>query len=724
VSGAESTPPHSPLRALLSPTSIAVVGASADRTKIRGTLFHQIVAAGFAGLLYPITSSVPEIAGHRCYPTISAVGAPIDLAIVAIPTEVVMGVLEDCAAAGVRTALVLTSGFAEQGGQRVVLQDRMSRLARSSGMRICGPNSVGFFNAVDRVAATFSPAVGKGQARAATKLAGRHRVGVISQSGGMGFTFYDYGSPLGLGFSCLVNTGNEVDITASDVFLHMAQDPATDVILLFLEGLRDPVRFIEAADAAAAAGKPVVVCKVGRSQAATRAAQSHTANMTGWDAAYDAVFRRYGMTVASDPEEMTAIAAALATCPPALGRRVGIVTVSGGTGALMSDALAAKGFTVPELSEALQREIGALIPSFGSAANPVDATASGAFDGGLENTVDRLAASDEVDAIILVTSLANETRVGLGEEGLRRIVQRQTKPVLCYSYTRPSALACATLAEAGMVVNMHLTWTVRALRALAERGCFRYRPQSPPSGAALSPSEAAPVETAAAKTGAGGALCEYEARALLEQGGVVRGSGVLVRERSGLQAAGEAAGWPVAMKIQSPDILHKTEVGGVALNLGDPAALEETYDRILAAATRVAPNARIHGVLLQTMAPKGLEMIVSAINDPTFGPIMMVGAGGVNAELYRDVAYRLAPLDEADAADMLAELRSAPLLRGWRGAPAADIPALTGLIARLSRFALQRRGEMTEIELNPVLVHTAGEGCTVVDALLVLGAPA
>jgi len=702
--------PNSPLQALLSPASIAVVGASADRTKIRGTLFHQIVAGGFAGRLYPITSSAPEITGYRCYPTISAVGAPIDLAIIAIPTEAVMGVLEECAAAGVRTALVLTSGFAEQGGKQVLLQDRMSRLAGASGMRICGPNSVGFFNAVDRVAATFSPAVGKGLART-TKVAGERRVGVISQSGGMGFTFYDYGSPLGLGFSCLINTGNEADITASDLLLYMAQDPATNVILMFLEGLRDPERFIEAAAAAAVAGKPVVVCKVGRSKAAARAAQSHTANMTGWDAAYDAVFHRFGMIVSRDPEEMTAIAAALATCPPAAGRRVGIVTVSGGTGALLSDALAAEGFTVPELSEALQREVGALIPSFGSAVNPVDATASGAFDGGLENTVDRLAASDEVDAVIMVTSLANEERVGLGVDALRRIVQCRGKPVLCYSYTRPSALACATLAEAGMVVNMHLTWTVRALRALAERGRFNYRPQE------VVRLRLAPTPVGA---GAGRTLCEYEARALLEQGGVVPRSGMLVRERSGLQAAGEAAGWPVAMKIQSPDIPHKTEVGGVALNLHNAATLEEAYDRMLADIARMVPEARIHGVLVQAMAQKGLEMIVSTINDPTFGPIMMVGAGGVTAELYKDVAYRLAPLDEADAADMLVELRSAPLLQGWRGAPAVDTAALNGLIARLSQFAVQHRSDAVEIELNPVLVHTAGEGCTVVDALLLL----
>ncbi len=329
------------LAPLLSPTSVAVVGASADRSKIRGALFHQLVASGFRGRLYPITPSVAEIDGHRCYPTIAAIGEPVDLAIVAIPPDAVMGVLEACAAAGVRSALVLTSGFAEQGGESKGLQDRMTALARSSGMRVCGPNSVGLFNAVAQVAATFSPAVEPKAGRAVIPPTAR-RVGVISQSGGIGFSFYDYGRPLGLGFSCIVNTGNEADVTAGDLFLHMARDPATDVIVLFLEGVRDPQRFLEAAQAAAEADKPVVVVKTGRSAASTRAAVSHTANMTGWDVAYDAVFRKFGITVAHDPEEMTTIAAVLATAPAARGNRVGIITVSGGGGALMSDVLAAR----------------------------------------------------------------------------------------------------------------------------------------------------------------------------------------------------------------------------------------------------------------------------------------------------------------------------------------------------------------------------------------------
>ncbi len=698
------TPQTGELAALLAPASIAVVGASADRTKIRGTLFHQLVASGYGGRLYPITSSVPEIEGHRCYPTVSAVGEPIDLAIVAIPPEAVMGVLEECAAGGVRSALVLTSGFAEQGGESKDMQDRMTALARSTGMRICGPNSVGLYNAIASVAATFSPAIEQKAGRPVIPPSAR-RVGVISQSGGMGFSFYDYGRPLGLGFSCIVNTGNEADVTAGDLFLHMARDPATDVIILFLEGVRDPARFIEAAQEAAEAGKPVVVVKIGRSIASARAAISHTANMTGWDVAYDAVFRKYGITVAHDLEEMTAIAAVFATCPAARGNRIGILTVSGGGGALMSDALAANGMVVPELSPELQAEIAKLIPSYGAAGNPVDITASGAFDGGLDLALELLAGSDEVDAVIIVGSLASERRVSFDTERLRRIVARQTKPVLIYSYTRPSALACTELQKAGLVPGIHLTWTAKAMRALVERG--RYRPPARPTPATAQP-----------MPGLRQGLCEYEVKSLLATAGIGHARGQLVTARTELVDAAAAVGWPVALKIQSPDLPHKSEVGGVALALADGPALLAAYDAMTASVARHRPDAHIHGVLIEPMAKRGVEMIVSTMNDPTFGPVITLGAGGVNTELYKDLSCRLAPVDEAEALAMLADLRSAPLLHGWRGAAPSDTAALAKLVADLSHFAMAERATVTEIELNPVLVHQAG--CTVADALLSL----
>jgi acetyltransferase len=699
------------LDSFLSPGSIAVIGASPERAKIRGVLFHQLANAGYGGRLYPINPGYEEIGGLKCYKSISAVGAPIDLAIVAIPTESVLPALEECASAGVRNALVLTSGFAEQGGAQAAVQNEITALARRTGMRICGPNAVGFYNDRDRVAATFSPAVEPKPGRDDVPASAR-RVGVVSQSGGMAFTFYDYGRPLGLGFSHIVNTGNEVDLTLGDFFAHMVEDPATSVILLFVEGVRDPDRFIAAAAAAAEAGKPVIVCKVGRSQAAERAAVSHTANMTGWDAAYDAVFKKYGIIVASDPEEMTAIAAAFATCPSARGNRVGVITVSGGTGALASDALTAQGLALPELSPGLQRRIVELLPAYGSAQNPVDVTAQGNFSGGLGKTVQLLAASDEVDAIVLVGSLASENRVGIDVAAIRPVVEAQEKPILFYTYTRPSALARRTLAEAGLVVNVHLTWTARAVRALAEKGRFR-----PPRPMPLRDARSFhSIETALQKGER--AFSEYETKQLLAAFGIAGPPQALARSEAELQEAAATVGFPVALKVQSADILHKTEVGGVRLSIADPDALARSWAEMMAEVRRKQPSARIDGALVQRMAPKGVEMIVGVVRDAVFGPIVMVGAGGVNAELFKDASYRPAPVDADEACAMLGELRSLALLEGWRGAEPADIEALCRLIEQVSTFAAVFRDSVREIELNPVLVHRRGMGCTLVDALL------
>jgi acyl-CoA synthetase (NDP forming) len=702
------------LGSFLSPASVAVVGASPKRSKIRGILFHQLANSGYRGRLYPIHPGHEEIGGIRCFPSVSAVGAPIDLAVVAIPTERVLPVLEECASVGVRNALVLTSGFAEQGGAQAALQSEITALARRTGLRVCGPNSVGFYSDRERVAATFSPAVEPRPGREEIPASAR-RVGVVSQSGGMAFTFYDYGRPLGLGFSHIVNTGNEVDLTLSDFFLHMAEDTATAVILLFVEGVRDPERFIAAAEAAAAAGKPVIVCKIGRSQAAARAAVSHTANMTGWDAAYEAVFRRYGIIVASDPEEMTAIAAACATCPPARGRRVGVISVSGGTGALASDAFAAQGLTVPELSPGLQQEIAKLLPAYGSARNPVDMTAQGNFSGGLGAALALLEASEEVDATVLVASLASETRLGIDVEAIGSIVAAQRKPVLFYTYTRPSALARRMLAGAGLVANLHLTWTARSLRALADRG--RFRPPLPvplPSASSFPAIEAALRERK-------GALTEFETKQLLAEFGIAGPSQFLVRSEAELRDAAARLGWPLALKVQSADIPHKTEAGGVRLDIADADALTRQWSEMLGEVRRKMPAARIDGTLVQHMAPKGVEMIVGIVRDAVFGPIVMVGAGGVNVELYKDASYRPAPVGREEARTMLDELRSLPLLEGWRGAEPADIDALCRLIEEVSVFAAVFQDRVREIELNPVLVHPRGMGCTVIDALLTTG---
>ena len=434
--------------------------------------------------------------------------------------------------------------------------------------------------------------------------------------------------------------------------------------------------------------------------------------MAGWDIGYDAMFRRHGIIVATELDEALGIAAALASNPPARGGRVAVVTVSGGAGAWSADALAAVGLEVPELGAATQAAIRAFIPSYGSTRNPVDLTAAGVHGGGLLRAVELLSHDPDVDQVAVITSLSNPARVSIYGPELATLLAQRLKPVLFYSYTLPSPLGRRILAEAGAVIMPSMAVLATACRALAERG--RY--------AAPLPAEPEPLPEAvrAVLSSHAGPLAEHAAKALLAACGASVTPARLVTHAAGLGDAAAALGFPLAAKIQSSAIPHKTEAGGVRLGIADLPALEAAFADILANAARHSPDALVDGVLLEPMATRGVEIIIGIVRDPTFGPVVMVGAGGVATEVFQDTAYRLAPVDEAEATAMLRELRSARLLDSFRGAPPADIPALARLVALVSRFAYAGRATVAELELNPVITHPAGQGCTIVDALLVL----
>ncbi len=687
------------LHSFFNPRSVAIVGASPDSTKIRGALLHLLQKNGYPGAIYPINPSYGEIDGLRCYPSAAAIGEAVDLALVAIPAGAVLPALEDCAAAGVRHAVIISSGFAEDDAAPPDLQDKIAAFARSSGMRVCGPNAEGFYNEPARVTATFSPAV-DGLAHD-MPVATTRRVAVVAQSGGMGFALFNRGRALGLAFSSVVSTGNEADLTVADFLQHAAGDADTGGVLMFVETIRDPAGFRAAAEAAVAAGKPVVAIKIGRSAAGQMAAASHTAALAGWDAGYDAMFRRHGITVAADLDEALAVMGALMTNPRAEGNRVAILTVSGGAGALAADALSLAGLDVPELSEASQAAIRSFIPSYGSARNPVDLTAQGAHGGGTLRATELLMDDPAVDMVAIVTSLANPARVTLDAADLRALIARRRKPVLIYSYTLPSDLGRKTITEAGAVVLPSMTLLGAAARALAQPVPPARLPPPPPARLPDGP------------------ISEYAVKTLLAQCGIATAPFRLVTNAAGLDTAAAAVGFPLALKIQSPDIVHKTEVDGVRLGITDRDTLHAAHAAVLDAARRHAPAARIEGVLLEPMAVKGTEWIIGIVRDPVAGPVLTVGAGGTQAELLRDVAHRVAPVDEAEAAAMLDALRCAPLLHGFRGRPVADAPALARLIAQMSAFAAAS-DRIMELELNPVIVHAAGLGCTIADALLTL----
>ena len=635
-------------------------------------------------------------------------GAPVDLAVIVIPARAVLPALEQCAVAGVKNAVIISSGFAEEGGDSADMQDAIVALAKRTGMRISGPNAEGFYSQVQKVAATFSPTVDV-KPDAPVLVASQRRIGIVAQSGGIGFAIYHRAKALGVALSYVVSAGNESDLGAGEFLDYMVHDASTDVILLFIEGIRDVDKFLAAAKRAAELRKPVIVTKVGRSGAGERAAASHTASMAGWSAAYDAVFAKYGFIVSNDLDEAVTIAAVLTTNPLPKGDRVAVLTVSGGAGIWGADTVSMQGLRVPELSAGIQSQIKQWMPSYGAAGNPVDVTAQGVSSGGLQKSIELFDASDEVDATLVVLSLSSETRMPFKEAELKPLISAQRKPVVFYSYTLPSPFARQELAKSGVVVLSGLTHVGVAMRRLADYAGFKPAPEMVAKSPAHDLSAYLKAET----------LSEHDSKSLLRAAGIALPDEVLVTDRDGLDAAIERAGFPLVMKIQSPDIAHKSEVGGVRVNIAAKGAAFTAYRDMLESVQKARPDAAIQGVLVGPMAKKGVEIIVGTMTDKTFGPMVMVGLGGITTELFKDVVYRPAPVSAAEATTMLETLKAAPLLHGFRGAPKADVAALAQLISQISVLAAQHADRIAEIEVNPVLVHPEGQGVTIVDALVV-----
>jgi len=693
------------------PKSIAVLGASPDVHRIRGRLLHQLRENGYPGRILPINPSYQEIDGLRCYSSIGAVGEPIDLALVAIPAANVATALEECARAGVKNTLIISSGFAEEGGAAGDMQAALVEVTKRTGIRACGPNCEGYFNTLGNIATTFSPTV-EVKDDEGRVLASDRRVGVIAQSGGIGFALFNRGKAAGIGFSYVISTGNEADLNMADFLDYMVEDKNTHAVMLFCEAVRDGPGFVAALAKARTLGKPIIAIKIGRSVAGSRASASHTASLSGSYTAYRAVFERYGVIEAEDPDEAVAIAGVLLTCPPPMGRRAGIITPSGGGGAWMADTLSAHGLIVPTLSGETQAALRALMPSYGASGNPVDVTAQGSNTGPAMMTVmEQLAGSDELDMLVLITSLTSETRVSLDAQRVRAVAARCGKPMTVWTYTLPSAFGREQAAGCGLFVHSDLRNVGVAMGKLADYAEALARPL---------PASPERTNVAPLPHNLPNMLSEYHAKALLAPFGLPESRERLATTAAEAVEAAVALGFPVAMKIASPDLPHKTEAGGVILGLQGQQSVTAAYGQIVASARHYRPTARIDGVLVQKMAPKGHELVIGMVNDATFGPIMMVGLGGTMVELMGDVVHRPAPVDVAEATDMLRSLRSAKLLQGFRGADPIELTPAAELIANLSQAAIAYRDRIVEMEFNPVILHADGSGLTIADALITL----
>jgi acetate---CoA ligase (ADP-forming) len=589
------------------------------------------------------------------------------------------------------------------------MQAELLAIAQRTGIRICGPNCEGYYNALGRVATTFSPTV-ETKEDDGRALVSEKRVGVVAQSGGIGFALFSRGKAAGLGFSYVISTGNEADLSMADFLDYMVEDPRTHAVMLFCEAVRNGPGFVATLEKARARGKPIIAIKIGRSDAGTRASASHTASLSGSYAAYHAIFERYGVIEAEDPDEAVAIAGLALTCPLPKGRRTGVITVSGGGGAWMADTLSAHGLIVPALSAQSQAALRPLMPSYGASGNPVDVTAQGSNTGPAMMTVmEHLAGSDEIDMLVLVTSMASETRVSVDAARVRAVAASCGKPMTVWSYALPSAFGRAAAAGCGLYIDSNLRSIGAALGKLATYAESLQRPLPEPFK---------PV-SGRLYSGLPAVVPEYLAKQVL--------AAWLPDTREKLAGSAEEAadaaqrlGFPVVLKVQSSQLPHKTEAGGVRLNLATREAVAEAYAAMLADVAHHAPDATIDGVLVQRMAPKGHELVIGMVDDSTFGPIMMLGFGGTTVELFGDVVHAPAPVDEAEATRMILALKSARLLTGFRGAKPIDLAPIAGLVAALSRAALTLRDQVREFELNPVIVHADGSGITVADALLMM----
>ncbi len=707
------TSPHVPrgsLAPLFEPRAIAIYGASSDPTKIGGRPLDFLKGSGFDGALYPINPKAAQIQGLPAFATVSAVPGPVDLAIVAVPAPGVLAALEDCAAKGVGGAVVLSSGFAEVGGAGTEWQAGITTLARRTGMRVVGPNCMGLINVRRRLLGTFTPsAAGFGLVPG--------RISLVSQSGAFGGYCLSLIRQRGLGLNLWITTGNQCDVDVADCIDHFARDEGTQVIAAYLEAATDKDRLVAALALARERGKRVVVMKVGRSEAGAQAAASHTASLAGSDQVYEGLFRQYGAWRARSIDELFDVAYACSVPAPApLGRRVGLLTVSGGVGALMADVASDCALDVAPMPEHAQARLKELVPFCGPR-NPVDMTAQ------LVNDLTLFGRNFEImledggyDVVVAFLSSVGQvmelSRSLLGQ--LQAVLRRfPDRAVVFSSLATPEVRKMYE--AAGVLLFDEPTRAVRAASALvhfaeqARRAARRDAPPALPAGA-LPP----PVH----------AVNEVQAKAILASAGIP-----VVPERLAVNedaAAREAAalGYPVVLKIASADIAHKSEIGGVIVGLAGESRLRQAFRTLMQRAGEHAPHARIDGVVVARMAERGVETILGVVRDPVFGAVVMFGLGGIFVEAFQDVAFRVAPFGVAEAHAMISEVKGRVLLQGVRGQPPADEDALAAALAALSVYAARHADAIESIDINPLLVLPRGHGVQALDALIVLAARA
>ena len=702
---------------ILSPKSVAVVGASNRPGSLGLAVFRNLIDGGYQGILYPVNPKAKSVQGVKAYPSITGIPDEVDMAVLIVPSERVESIIEESAHKGIKGCIVITAGFKEIGGPGVELEKRVRAVAKAHGVRMLGPNCLGVANTNQavRMNATF-----------ARKMPKTGNIALVSQSGAMCVAILDYAAGRNMGFSKFVSIGNKADVNEIDLLRYLRDDPDTKVIIMYLEDISDGHAFIDVArDITLTVGKPILALKVGRSAEGARAAASHTGSMAGTDTAYDAIFMQGGIQRVEGVNDLFNYALAFSSQPLPRGSRIAIVTNSGGPGIMATDALIRPGITMASLSEETKSRLRAKLPPTASVHNPVDVI--GDADAKRYEAAIRYTLEDEaVDGAIVILAPAATTEIMETAQIVPRVAQDIHKPILC------SFMGLVDVSEGVRYLEKNgipsypfpedASRTMAAMVRYADglkphegrrREVFRLLEDQEKAAAAIAWRLSGRKEYF---------MTEKEAHELLQCYGFPLLKSLLVKDPSEIKKACEEVGFPLVMKLDSPGILHKSDAGGVRLGIQSIGEAENVFAEILDNAKRYRPSALLRGILFQQMAKEGVEVILGSTRDPKFGPICMFGLGGIFVEAMKDVTFRLAPMWETSAENMVQSIKAYRVLQGIRGKPPADIKAAKLCILRLSAM-VSNHPEIAELDINPLILYPEGQGCVVADARIVLSRP-
>jgi acetyltransferase len=704
------------LSRLLDPQSVAIIGVSENPTRIGGRLFKYLTKHGYKGHLALVNPKYQELNGVACYPSVSDIPVQIDCALIAVPEKFVLSVLSECADSHVGSAVIFSSGFAEMGSDGKEAQNKIKNLARTQNLRVCGPNCIGLINFNSYTALSFSQLL-----EIDTLIPGN--IGFISQSGALGGSLVNRAQDKNIGLSYFISSGNEADLDVSDYIKHLVvHDDKTKVIAAVIEGIRDGAKFIEAAELALSHRKPIIVLKIGETEVGKKAAASHTGSMTGSDSVIDAVFNQKGVVRVRNYDELFQTASLFAQEQIPKGNRVGILTSTGGGGIIMADYYTKLGLMVPEPSQKTKELASREIAAFGKVANPFDLTGQIFSDPEMFKRCMKLFVEDDNFDIVqvnvsMVAGQSSEYRATM----ILDAIEGNSKPIVTW-------WAAGSLSDPGIkALNGSRITLFRAPDrcATAVASLVKYhrhietpRPDNiPRTGTDYSPSlkrAGAMLQTADLS------LSEHQSKALLNLYGIPVTREMVSTSASDAVRFAEEIGFPVVLKVDSPDILHKSEANAIRVGVGSKEEIIQIYDGLIENAKKYNSNARINGILVQEMIQGGSEVMIGMSQDPQFGPTIVFGLGGIFVEILKDISLRVAPISPADAEQMVKEIKGYPMLTGVRGKKRADIEAVVDVLLRISKLAKDWEDTISEIDINPLIVFDEGHGVKAVDALVVL----